>query len=298
MNLNKSGDRSSAIAQDFDTLQRNFNDLQAQLATAQAAITALQAAAAPTAPVISSANKVTSTTSGAISVGQGLTGDGTPAKPVAVDVDGSTVTVNSSNQLVAAGFTGVTLAASSGLTGAGTVASPLAANVDGSTITINGSNQLQGGVSYVFIAQAPTPTFGGTGPFTLSAHTTVATVSGVSGKVIIPLAMWSTAHQDDAGTVAVWSGSAGLELLYSGDSSTLWTSGITITYTSSGSHDNTCVDLKQLARVDGTTLNKFRGTSLIVRTNNGSDFTSTGAKTMNNNGTLTLLYALVSATAA
>lgn len=168
MNLNKSGSSAPLIAQDFDTLNRVINDLQAQLKAAQAAIDALQ----PTTqtPVINSANKVT--TAGGISVGDGISGDGTPEKPL-------------TNTGI---FSGVTLAASSALTGAGTVASPLAVNPDGTTISINGSNQLTVSLDYALLRVTLAPAFVNT------SSSPITLVTGVADKTIVPVA-WFIANK-------------------------------------------------------------------------------------------------------
>jgi len=112
------------VRQDLDTIQRNINGLQADLA----ALTKVVNTPDPVpAAVISASNQVTVPTGdflSVVSIGSGLTGNGTPTNPLI------------------ASASGLILATSSGLTGAGTVASPLAVNPDGSTITINGSNQL------------------------------------------------------------------------------------------------------------------------------------------------------------
>lgn len=296
MNLNKSGDRAPAIAQDFDTLQRNFNDVQAQLQAAQKAIAALQAAAAPTAPVISSANKVTSAGGAVVAVNNPITGDGSAAKPLGVSVDGTSVKVSAG--ALTSVFGGLTLAASSGLTGAGTVASPLAANVDGTTIIINGSNQLVANYTPI-IATGTTPAFSGAtgaGGFTLNAHTVFGTITGVASKTIIPLALYISAHQDDAGTGALWGSAVGYEAIWNGSwggyTGPLISSTLTLFYNGVGTHDGT--EVKPLTVQQATNASSaFQGVDLVLRTNNAANVTSTANKTLNNSGLWRLVYIVV-----
>jgi len=72
-----------------------------------------------------------------------LDGDGSVGDPLAVRVDGVTITINGSNQLETASVTGETNVAPFGaLDGDGTVGDPLAVRVDGQTVIINDDNQL------------------------------------------------------------------------------------------------------------------------------------------------------------
>src|SRR5438067_2378340 len=124
------------LSQDLDTVQRTLNYL---LKPAAAAASSSQTEDLVT---IDSSNHVMESggeylSSVAVSNVGALTGDGTLTNPLAVATDGSTVSVNASDQLTAV----ATVAAAGALTGNGSVATPLAVAVDGSTITIVG-NQL------------------------------------------------------------------------------------------------------------------------------------------------------------
>src|SRR5438067_7444025 len=124
------------LSQDLDTVQRTLNYL---LKPAAAAASSSQTEDLVT---IDSSNHVTESggeylSSVAVSNVGALTGDGTLTNPLAVATDGSTVSVNASDQLTAV----ATVAAAGALTGNGSVATPLAVAVDGTTVTIV-SNQL------------------------------------------------------------------------------------------------------------------------------------------------------------
>jgi hypothetical protein len=167
------------IQQDLATIQATINQILAQI-NAPAAPTAKKAAVIAPSNQVTIPNGVTTAHSGA------LYGNGLSATPLGVNVDGTTVTVNSKNQLVAG--SSLVLATSSALSGAGTVASPLAVAVDGTTITINGSNQLQSllnGLSKVTVSLNVTQI--------QNLNTTfVQMIAGITNKIIYPVALQST----------------------------------------------------------------------------------------------------------
>ncbi len=73
-----------------------------------------------------------------------LDGNGTATDPLAVRVDGTTVTINASNELEASGVSaGIVTSPTGALDGDGTAPSPLAVRVDGVTVQINASNELE-----------------------------------------------------------------------------------------------------------------------------------------------------------
>lgn len=140
MNLIKNVDGDWSIAkervrQDFDKVQRNFNDLQAQFA---ALLKQVNTPAVVPPAVITSANTVTTfdadfLRSVATKPGSGLTGKGTVTDPLGLNA-------------------AVTVAAAGALSGDGTSGSPLAVKVDGVTVTINGGNQLAMLSQVVYVA--------------------------------------------------------------------------------------------------------------------------------------------------
>lgn len=142
MNLIKNVDGSwdyskGRVRQDFDTIQRTINQLQAALIALQTQVNNIPP---PPPAVISSANTPTTFDSDFLrSVAtvplSGLTGKGTITDPLGFD--GSVI---------------VDVDPTGALDGDGTIGSPLAVRVDGVTISINGSNELEvagggGGVS-------------------------------------------------------------------------------------------------------------------------------------------------------
>lgn len=139
------------LRQDLDTIQRNINQILAQ-------INAIEADTPVPPATISSAVTVTTygadpLTSVATDPRGALLGKGTITDPLAVNVDGSTMSINSSNQLVSSGLSSVAVSGSGAITGDGTGGSPLAVAVDGATITIVG-NQLvaAGGANSISVA--------------------------------------------------------------------------------------------------------------------------------------------------
>lgn len=163
------------LTQDFATIQKNINAILAQ-------INALEAPTPDPPAVIAPSNQVT-IPSGVFTAHQGaLLGNGLVTTPLAVNVDGTTITVNTKNQLTGGG---VVVDAAGGLTGAGTAGSPLAVNVDGATITINGSNQLVAAATQVvFSVTISVGSLGGGVQVLLLSH--------VTGKIIWPVAIRST----------------------------------------------------------------------------------------------------------
>ena len=163
------------LHQDLATLQSTVNALIAQL---NAPVTPATKPAA----VIAPSNQVT-IPSGIVTAHQGaLNGNGLTATPLGVNVDGTTITVNTKNQLTGGG---VVVDVAGGLTGAGTAGSPLAVNVDGVTITINGSDQLVAAATQVvFSVTISVGSLGGGVQVLLLSH--------VTGKIIWPVAIRST----------------------------------------------------------------------------------------------------------
>ncbi len=165
---------------DLDTIQRNFNALQAELEALKTQVNT----PAPVAPaIISAANKVTVPTGDFLSVvaiGAGLTGDGRATNPLSA-VGGQVVSVNPSGAL----------------DGDGTIPSPLGVRVDGSTIVINGSNQLQAAsVSpFLYFTTAVTTTF----PSNLTIATTpIVVAAAASASIIVPI--WWSIHTTKTGS--------------------------------------------------------------------------------------------------
>lgn len=155
------------VRQDLDTIQRNYNALQAQL---DALSKVVNTPAAVPAATIAANNRVTVPTGdflSTVAVGAGLTGDGRVTNPLIATASG------------------LTLATSSALMGAGTVVSPLAVNPDGVTITINGSNQLVAGTSlsglHLDIVNISTSAW------RAANATPITVVSGISNQIILPI---------------------------------------------------------------------------------------------------------------
>lgn len=163
------------IHQDLTKIQDNINQILARL----------NAVAAPTIPpaaVIAPSNQVTIPNGVFTKLMGALIGNGLVDTPLGVNVDGTTVTVNSLNQLVAGGTISVNPAGA--LSGNGTGGSPLAVKVDGVTIDINGSNQLESLVTSKILFQV-----GSFGPSQIDTmHSVPVTViTAVPNKTIIPL---------------------------------------------------------------------------------------------------------------
>ncbi len=151
------GAAKNRVRGDLDTIQRAFNTLQAKLDALQKQVNTPAPVPAAT---ITPANTVTTYDTDFLrSVSTiphgGLKGNGTQTNPLGVDVDGSTITLNSEGQLVGSSG-GVVVDTAGALDGDGTGGSPLAVRVDGVTITINGSNELEaaGGGSGVVVLEA------------------------------------------------------------------------------------------------------------------------------------------------
>ncbi len=132
-------------------------------------------------------NKIPSNAS-TIVVGNALSGDGSSATPLNVNVDGTTVDVNGSNQLESL----VVTDPAGALNGNGTPASKLAVSVDGTTIQINGSNQL---ISIPVGAPILTQTFTlSLGQMQTMSSSPVSVIPGVGGQKVVPIATVHKSH--------------------------------------------------------------------------------------------------------
>lgn len=172
------------LKSDLDTIQRTINQLQAQV-NAIPAVT-------PTPPaVIASSNKVTAIDGGIIVSQTGaLDGDGTTPRPLAIRVDGTSISVNGTNQLTASGGGTVHVDAAGALSGDGSVGLPLAVLVDGTSITINGSNKLaSSATATLFSASA---TFNATQINAMGGGAPIQIIAGISSKIIWPVIVRST----------------------------------------------------------------------------------------------------------
>lgn len=175
MNLIKNVDGDWAqsklrIRQDLDTIQRNINQILAQINAPEPAVEVPPA-------TISSANTVTTygtspLTSVAVKPGSLITGNGRITTPLDMP--------------------GVNVAAAGALTGNGTSASPLSVSVDGSTITINGSNQLTGSSSPITIIDSGTYTVTHAQIIAGGDIANIVSAPVVTGTFILPL--WIEAH--------------------------------------------------------------------------------------------------------
>jgi hypothetical protein len=128
MNLAKNVDgpwdqAKDKVRKDLDTIQRNVNQILAQINAPGSPIAAGAATFTSANTVTPVPQKVPTFTSSNIvtipnnfltfvAVNKGLTGTGTTQTPLSVNVDGSTVTINGSNQLVASGSPQLLLSAS------------------------------------------------------------------------------------------------------------------------------------------------------------------------------------------
>lgn len=193
MNLIKNVDgdwtqSKTKIRQDLDTIQRNINQILAQINAPEP-----EEEVAPA--TISAINTVTTYT-------------GTPLTSVAVK-PGSLIT---GNGIITSplDMPGVNVATAGALTGVGTSASPLSVQVDNSTITINGSNQLvaaSGGAITAIASSLITVTNG-----QALAGGDVADVVAAPGAGNFILPLWVIAH---ASVAIAYAASRDVQIRYS-----------------------------------------------------------------------------------
>ncbi len=283
-NVNGGWDLSKELVrQDLDTIQRTINQILAQI---NAPVTPTPAPPA----VISSANTVTVpttdflTTVATLPTGA-LTGDGTITKPLGVQIDGSTITVNASNKLVAAtpAMT-VHVDAAGALSGDGSIGSPLAVKVDGSTVTIVGDALVATvPASWGLILKA---TIGLTTAQVNSLNTVpIQLIAAVSNKIIVPLVVVGTVVTG----AAAWTNASTGVLVYGNAINPAITGAFPLAEVfTNKTYVGYATGSVSIVEVDSSVSNYPKGTAVCIKSNGVNSGTPSG-----NSTTITCYYIVI-----
>lgn len=178
--------------------------------------------------------------------------------------------------------------------GDGTATNPLRASVDTTTISIVGDQLVATATPVMFELSGATPLFNGVGALTLNPHTVFGTIAGIAGKVIVPISLYVTSNQNDAGhNDAIWGATTGCEVLYTALPQIVMTSSANLFFNIVGTTVKSSIDLMANVLFQGALFAAYEGLTVDIRTNNVAIVNSTAGKFISNSGRFRLLYALL-----